>query len=276
MLYVLLTLNALTMLVLPLLLGIWLASRWRTPWRLYFVGAATFILSQVGHIPFNTFVLNPQLERLRGPGELSVSAIIITALLLGLSAGLFEESARYAVYRWWIRDARTWAKGLMFGAGHGGVEAIILGLLALVGVVNVHLIQSGLAEGMIPAEQAEAAATQLAAAREEIAALVNGPWYNLLAGGLERVFALAAHLAMALLVLQSLVRRNLLWLGAAIGWHTLLNAVAVFGSLSGWAVMAIEGSLALVTLGSLAIIWGLRRGPYPTDEVEDATATEVM
>ncbi len=266
MLYTLLTLNALLMLTLPILLGIFLATRFKTAWRLYFVGASTFIASQVGHIPFNNFILNPQLQRLTENGELTTGGIVLTGVLLGLSAGLFEEVARYLVYRFWITDARTWAKGLMFGAGHGGVEAIILGLLALVSLVNIYLIQSGTAESLIPPDQAEAAAVQLEAARQEIASLVNGPWYNLLAGALERVLALAAHLAMALLVLQSLVRRNLLWLGAAIGWHTLLNAVAVFGSLSGWTPIAIEGGLAVVTLGSLAIIAALRRGPYPDDE----------
>lgn len=261
MVYWLLTVNALVMLLAPLALGIWLASRWRAPWRLFGVGAITFFLSQVGHLPFNQWVLNPLL-----PEPQEFGRILLIALLLGLSAGLFEEGARYLIYRFWLRDARDWRDGLMFGAGHGGLEAIILGLLALVGVFNTYLIASGQAAQMVSPEQAE----QLTAAEAQIAAVLNLPRYNLLLGGVERLIALATHLALAQLVLQVFVRRRLLWLGAAVGWHMLLNAVAVVGALSGWTPIAIEGALALLALGSLAIIRALYRPSTPP--VADADA----
>lgn len=261
MVYGLLTINALVMLIAPLALGIWLASRWRAPWRLFGVGAVTFFLAQVGHIPFNQWVLNPLLPEPQGFGR-----ILLSAVLLGLSAGLFEESARYLVYRFWLREARTWRDGMMFGAGHGGLEAIILGLLALVGVFNTYLIVSGQAAQMVGPGQAE----QLSAAEAQIAAILSLPRYNLLLGGAERLFALVTHLALALLVLQVLVRGNHWWLGAAVGWHTLLNAVAVVGAFSGWTPLAIEGALGLLALGSLAIIRALYNPPTPPGADIDA------
>jgi len=36
--------------------------------------------------------------------------------VLGLTAGLCEESARYIGYRWLIKQARRWRDALMLGA----------------------------------------------------------------------------------------------------------------------------------------------------------------
>jgi uncharacterized membrane protein YhfC len=80
----------------------------------------TFVVSQIGHIPFNWLIL----ERWElVPTDTAVlSSLIIFALFLGLSAGVFEEGARYLTYRFWAKEARTWGKGLMLGAGHGALR----------------------------------------------------------------------------------------------------------------------------------------------------------
>ena len=52
MVYVLLTLNSLLMILLPVLLGIWLVHRYRVSWKLFLIGAAGFIVAQIGYIPF--------------------------------------------------------------------------------------------------------------------------------------------------------------------------------------------------------------------------------
>jgi uncharacterized membrane protein YhfC len=69
--------------------------------------------------------------------------LLIIAGFLGLSAGFFEESARYVVYRWWARDARTWSQGLMLGAGHGGIESILLGFLLAINVAALAGVRAG-------------------------------------------------------------------------------------------------------------------------------------
>jgi uncharacterized membrane protein YhfC len=253
-------LNPLLMVALPVALGLFLARRLRLPWRLFFIGAATFILSQVVHIP-----LNLGLDRLFDIGVLpkppEAYQLLASAVLLGLTAGLCEEIARYAVYRWWIKSARTWREGLMFGAGHGGIEAMITGVLAGLGVVNiVVLANTDLSTLPITPEQLKVIEQQMAAA-------LSYPWYFPLLGALERVFAMTFHLAAALMVLQVFRRRNLLWLLAAILWHTTLNAVAVYvlravsaaqGEIAGalWA----EAALAVLALANLGIILALRGG----------------
>ena len=128
MVYALLTLNSLLMILLPLLLGIWLVHRYRVSWKLFLIGAAGFVVSQIGHIPLNQFVLNPFVRDFLAQGE-TVGRVLLAALLFGLSAGLFEEGTRYLFY-YFRKSMRDWDEGLMFGAGWGGIEAILLGLLA--------------------------------------------------------------------------------------------------------------------------------------------------
>jgi hypothetical protein len=47
------TINGLLMIVLGIGLGIFLTLKFNLGWRLWWIGAMTFILSQIGHIPFN-------------------------------------------------------------------------------------------------------------------------------------------------------------------------------------------------------------------------------
>ena len=54
------------------------------------IGMLGFVASQVLHIPFNQFILNPIIsDGISGQG--TVGQIVMAAILLGLSAGVFEE-----------------------------------------------------------------------------------------------------------------------------------------------------------------------------------------
>ncbi len=252
MIYVLLTINSLLMIVMPLLLGIWLVRRYRVSWKLFLIGAAGFVVSQIGHLPFNQFVLDPFIGDLLAQGE-TVRNTLIAALLLGLSAGVFEEVTRYLFY--YVRKSmRDWDEGMMFGAGWGGVEAIIFGILAATSIVNIYIYQNGLIESFVPADQLAGSAEAIAAGAQQIEELVNSPPWMFLLGAMERLFAITLHLSLSILVLQAFVRRNIIWLFAAIGWHTVVNAAAVFGVLQGWDPLLIEAVVGLAAVISFLII----------------------
>ena len=114
MIAALLLLNFLLMIALPVFLARWIQQRYRPGWGFWGMGAATFVLSQVGHIPFNLVV---QQAGLLPDVSNGVGNLVITAVFLGLSAGVFEEGARTLTYRFWAKEARTWKTGLMLGAG---------------------------------------------------------------------------------------------------------------------------------------------------------------
>jgi uncharacterized membrane protein YhfC len=106
-------------------------------------------------------------------------------------------------------------------------------------------------------------ADQQALAAKQIADYWAAPWYATLLGAVERAFALCFHLSAAVLVLQAVTRRNLLWLVAAILWHTAINAVSVF-VMRTWGVYWAEAAVGAFAVGSLAILFALKPGGTET------------
>ena len=255
----LLSINYALMILIPIVVAIFIRRRTGAPWRLFFIGAVTFIASQVLHIPFNAVVLR---SGLLSTDTTVWSSLIIYAVFLGLSAGVFEETARYLTYRFWAKDARSWSRGLMLGAGHGGSESILVGALAAVNFVALlAAVNNETAMNALPADQRSMVTSALAQ-------IMDAPAGTLLLGAVERVFAIAAHLAMSLLVLQVFLRRNIAWLFASIGFHTLLNMVAVIAA-SRLSPFATEGIIGLFALLALVIIFRLRTPePEPAPEPE--------
>ncbi len=250
-------LNAVLMIAIPLILAIILTRRWKMGWRIVLVGAATFILSQVGHIPFNA--LMTWLFSKTALVNLSVQgALIFNAIFLGLSAGFFEELFRYGMFRWWLKDAHTWRKGILAGVGHGGVEAIILGALAL-----LTLIQLIAARNMDLSTIYSGPTLQIA--QNQVQTYWSMPWYDSMLGALERLFTIVLQISLAVIVVQSFIRKQKRWLWLAIGYHALIDAVAVYATskLNPYWVEGIVGLFALISLG---IIFVLRR----SEPVEDA------
>ena len=258
MLYATHFLNFALMVLMPILLGVLLARRLGLKWGLYLVGAATFVASQVVHIPLNSGLTALFANRTLGvPAPPVAWRLPFNAVVLGLTAGLCEEIARYLVYRYWIKSARTWREALMFGAGHGGIEAIIFGALA--GVAFVQLVTLRNADlSTLPLT-----AHQVVALREQITAYWSAPWYATLLGAVERAFTLCFHLSAAVLVLQAFRRKNLLWLGAAILWHAAADASAVF-VVGTRGVYWAEAAVGVFGVASLAVIFALKPGGTET------------
>lgn len=237
------------MIGLPIGVGWWWARRTGTRWGVFFAGGVTFVASQVAHIPFNGLVLNPLLTQFGWDPVSDIVARYWTAIIFGLSAGLFEETARYLVYRYWMKDVRTWRQGVFFGLGHGGVEAIILGALAGLALYAALAFNTADFETLEPG--------QLQAITSQFEAYWASPWYAVLLAVVERIFTLMVHVSLALLVLQAFTRRNAWWMLVAIIWHALVDAVAVFG-LYTWGPYWTEAAIGVLGLSSLAIVWWLR------------------
>lgn len=257
MYYALYSLNVLLMIALPLALATAIARRRPVGWAFFGIGAATFVGSQLFHIPFNSVVDTAGV--LPDP-EASRRNLLVVAVFAGLSAGFFEEVARYLAYRFWAKDARSWGGGLMLGAGHGGIEAILLGLVAAVNVGFIFGFQNGYFTGILPEEA-------LPLMQEQATAFFSVPLYQTLLGAAERLFALCIHLSLSLLVMQVFTRGRIYWLLLAIGWHALLDAVAVF-SVRTWDVVTTEGLIGVLALLSVGLIWRLYEPPAADEEVE--------
>ena len=258
-------LNGFLMIAMPIALAIILTRRWKLGWRIWWIGAATFVLSQVGHIPFNALV-KPVFDQFGFISLHPTVQLIIQAAFYGLSAGLFEEGARYLILRFWAKDARSWRTGILFGGGHGGAEAIIVGSLALYAFIQLVAVRN-----LAPEQLAQSVgANNLALAQAQINAYWSAPWYQTLLGALERLFAIPCQIALAVMVMQIFTRKNIGWLFAAIGFHALLDGVAVFGQ-AHLSVYGLEGVVGIFAILSVAIIFLLRQ-PEPVMDLEPVSA----
>ena len=245
------------MLVIPVGLAFYLSRKFNLGWRLWWIGGVTFILSQVGHIPFNLALTYLFQEGIL-PQPSGNYALLFNSVILGLSAGLWESMARYASFRWWAKDARNWMKGIFVGAGHGGVESIILGCLVLANFVSMIVARNMELNTLVSPEQIESAQAQLSA-------YWDLPWYFPLIGVMERVFTMIVHISLSLMVMQVFTRRKLFWLFLAIIWHSFLDGVAVYASqtLDPIVTEVVIGSFAVVSLG---IIFALRQSEQDVEE----------
>jgi uncharacterized membrane protein YhfC len=161
----------------------------------------------------------------------------------------------------------------MLGAGHGGAEAIILGLLAGINVLFILGYRAGYFSALVPAGEQ----TQLL---DLIDALFTVPWYRALFGALERLSAMCIQIALSLLVLQVYTRGNILWLLVAIGWHALIDVLAVY-SLATWGAEITEIIVGLFAIIAILIIVLLKtsdpveRLSEPLPEAGPAKAIEI-
>jgi uncharacterized membrane protein YhfC len=227
---------------LPIALGAWLRRRLAVSWLYFAAGALTFGVSQAVHLPLDQGVFAALGSAARLPSA-------ARALILGFTAGLCEETARYAAYRWVLRDLRSWREAVMYGAGHGGIESVVLVGLTVGAVwLNMTVVQAADVSGWgLPAGQ-------VAQLQGQVEAYWGQHWFvPLLAAG-ERVLAIIFHIGMAVLVLQAVVRlRPLYWL-LAIGLHTGVNAAALLTVEAGWSLAATEAVIGLFALVALAIV----------------------
>ena len=237
----LVSLEVVFLICLPAAIVLILRRRWGLPMRLAWAGAATFVASQLVHIPTNSLISQTF--------DMPSQSLLVQAVVLGLSAGVFEEVARYLVYRFWQKDARSWREAVFFGMGHGGVESILTGALVALTLVNVIAIS----------QVADPSAVGLPA---NTLAEVQAYWSMSPAAPLlaiaERVMAMTMHLSLSTLVVLCFFKSRIWPLFAAILWHATANAVSVYVGQS-WGIIAAEGALAVVALLSVGLLWLTQR-----------------
>src|SRR5215216_2466746 len=95
------------MVILPVVLAFYLTRKFSLSWKLVMAGALTFIVSQVLHIPV-LYALTALFKNGILPSIPQAWTLLFNAVLLGLLAGIFEETARWVLYKFILKDAKTW------------------------------------------------------------------------------------------------------------------------------------------------------------------------
>ncbi len=207
-----------TVIGLGLMLGVPVAAGGFYLWKrdgsiwIFLAGVLSFTVSQlVLRIPLLQFVeknwdwwmLLPYTNR------------VLYYAILGLTAGLFEETGRWLAFGLVKRkkERLDWRDSLALGLGHGGVEAVWVAVTGL------------MASG-------SAAAGSM-----------------LLLGGMERIFAMILHLGFTFLILKGTTGKKFCWWLLAVVCHGLVDFQLVIPN-----VMIVEGLLAVEAVTVLVLL----------------------
>jgi uncharacterized membrane protein YhfC len=142
-----------------------------------------------------------------------------------LMAGIFEETARFISFKILKKKYNGIGTGLSYGVGHGGIEAILLVGIAMIGnLVFCIYLNSGNAEILTKNIQGEA----LDRLNAQISALLTTKPYMFLVSGMERVFAIGIQISLAVIVYYSVYCKNKLYLyPLAILIHAIIDVPAM-------------------------------------------------
>ncbi|MCY8787908.1 YhfC family intramembrane metalloprotease [Bacillus inaquosorum] len=199
--------------LLPIGLIVWFKRRYGASLKVFFIGALTFFVFAQLHV-YVLQVNEMTKEAMQHPLWYGIYGCLM--------AGIFEECGRYIMMRFFMKRHHTWADGLAFGAGHGGLEAILItGLSSISLIVYAFAINSGTFEQLLINDDIKQALLPI---QEQ---LLHTPSYEWLLGGIERISAIAVQIGLSLLVLYAVKIRRPLFLLYSILLHALFNVPAV-------------------------------------------------
>lgn len=267
MLAIIYVIGILGMIALPILLGVYLARKFKLSWKLFVAGGLTFIASQIPHIPLVAW-LTALFKNGTLPSPPAAWSVLFNAVLLGLLAGIFEETARYILFKFVLKSARSWNEGVFVGLGHGGTEAILLGLATALTFVNMMVLRN------TDISKLPVSAEQVAVLTKQVQAYWSAPYYAAILPLVERAFTLCLHISLSVMVLYSIVMQKPLWFWLALLWHALVDGLAVF-LLPKIGMLSIEGVIAICAGISLVILFAFRpkfSQPSPVQSEQGITA----
>lgn len=243
-------------LVLPVALPIVLSGKYRGEglWKAWLVGAVGFFVPQVVvRLPILSY-LGTRADFL----NFAQKHLLVYALGLAFTAGLFELSGRYAGARL-LRKNLTFRRAVVMGLGHGGIEAVILtGLSYVSNIAFLVTMMTGSLDAQIASLTAAGTdASHLIAMRETV--LSTGAGLFLLAG-LERVLAMTCHTCMTTMVCFGVAKGKAgkMALGC-LTIHFLLDSTVAFSLLMENQTLAYGIIYSLLIVITMVCLWILRK-----------------
>ncbi|MFZ5351209.1 MAG: YhfC family intramembrane metalloprotease [Bacillota bacterium] len=237
----LMILSLLLIVLFPLILSVVMYRKYKYKISAIFIGALTFTIFQlVTRIPLLSVLAG--MEWYKG----IMSNLYVAALFLAGTAGIFEETGRYIMYKLLLKNKHTWSNGIAFGIGHGGIEALLLvGISFIANIIMSFMINSGLFDKAFSAQMTEATMNIVKST------LVDTPSYMFALAGIERVMAICMHIAFSVMVLYGIKTKRPVFLLCSILAHTAVNFPAVVLPGLGVSNVIVEAVLALFAAASI-------------------------
>lgn len=241
--------SALIGIALPVILYVYDRKKMKANHLPFWTGCVTFVLFALvlEQLAYALLMKFPVWSAITG-------SVWIFGLVGGFFAGLFEETGRFVAFKTVLRKKRgNDANALMYGAGHGGVEAVILlSVTMFVNIVYALQFNAGIATP-----------NTLAAAQ----GLMNTPAWMFLVGAVERIAAVALHVSLSVLVWFAAKNGKRFWLyPLAILLHLVVDAVAVILSRLGVNVWVIEGVVYVMAAALVVLAVAVWRRNHKAEE----------
>ncbi len=196
--------------------------------KAFFIGMCAFVVSQILlRIPILKLVLPNFIWYIK----LQLNPYLY-GIFLGLSAGVFEESARLVFMKGFLKGRTREADGLAFGLGHGGIEAMLITGIGYISSLILYPL-----------------------GKVDLSGVGN---LDLLIGGMERVFAMCFHVGASLIILYGIREHKALrYTILAILLHGLLDSMLVIlPAAIGLGIMGIE--IYIIIISILVLAFALR------------------
>ena len=230
---------------LPIFLCIFIYKKTKAWVPAFFIGCGIFagfamILEQICH----SIVLTVT-------GSVIRDNIWLYGIYGGLAAALFEETGRWIAMKFCMKKHLTRENALMYGAGHGGIEAfLILGLSSMSNLITAAMINGGLMEkSMVTLDSSLQEMTY-----QQLSVLWTTPAYQFYLAPVERIVAIALQIALSVLVFSAVKTGKKAHLAAAFGLHFAVDFLTVVCAsvLPTW---ALELGLAVVVAGICVAVY---------------------
>ncbi len=155
-------------------------------------------------------------------GEALTDNLWLSALYGGAAAAIFEEFGRLVAMKYFLGSQLEKENALMYGVGHGGVEALFVGGLTCVSnLATVSMVNGGKLESALAGLDEAARVTSL----ETISQLWTLPSYLFYMVGVERLIAFALQICLSYLVYRAVRYHRRGFFLAAMGIHFAVDAL---------------------------------------------------
>lgn len=200
---------------MPIGLLVWWKKKTDASIRSFFIGCMIFIVfAMVIEQAFHSIILALT-------GDLIQGNIILLGIYGGLCAGAFEETGRYIAMKGLMKGSLNKKNSIMYGIGHGGIEAILLiGMSYVSNLALAFAINGGKLPSSIDLSDAKM--------YETISAIWTTPSWMFFMAGAERVSAIILHIVLSYMVYKAVKGKDMKWYFIAVLVHMAVDTGTVF------------------------------------------------
>lgn len=270
-----LLISGLVSIVFPILVVVIVKRKSKHAWGPFFAGVLSFWLLQIIiRIP----LLQVVLPNYKWYHDLAENYLLL-GLFLGGTAALFETVGRLFTMKFLLRNRVSYHSGILHGAGHGGIEAILLvGLNFIIYAFFATQINSIGIEAFVVKISG---GNELALEQTRVLAdqLVNQESWMFLVAGLERAMTIVVHIALSLMIMEGIYKNRIVLYSLIVFLiHGSLDFFAVY--LQGLGVEVIYIELLVLVYALLGISYILtakkRFGDAVISEIENKEYIESL